>query len=101
MNRKRQDAWTSEEDVKLVDLVLRYIEQGKTQLEAFKVASEILSRTAAACGFRWNATLRKQYSNEVELAKQHRATTFVNCEKSKRTPIVTSHNTNVKQTETV
>ncbi len=56
----RQDAWTEEEDKILAETVLRYIRDGKTQLEAFKMVAEHLSRTSAACGFRWNATLRKK-----------------------------------------
>lgn len=70
MDKKRQDAWTSNEDVMLAEIVLRHIRQGKTQLEAFKEASVKLSRTAAACGYRWNATLRKRYTEGIEVAKR-------------------------------
>src|SRR5690625_199768 len=76
MGKKRQDSWTSDEDILLAETVLRYIRQGNTQLAAFKEAAHILSRTAAACGFRWNATLRKQYVDSIALAqkmKQHLA----------------------------
>src|SRR5699024_738365 len=52
--------------------VLRYIREGKTQLEAFKDVAKQLSRTSAACGFRWNATIRKQYDDEIQRAKQER-----------------------------
>ncbi len=72
MNAARQDAWTEDEDILLAETVLRYIKDGKTQLEAFKDVAEQLSRTPAACGFRWNASIRKQYSKEVELAKEDR-----------------------------
>lgn len=68
----RQDAWTSDEDILLAETVLRYIREGKTQLEAFKEVGEKLSRTSAACGFRWNATLRKQYEEAIQIAKQNR-----------------------------
>ncbi len=68
----RQDAWTSDEDILLAETVLRYIREGKTQLEAFKEVGGKLSRTSAACGFRWNATLRKQYEEAIQLAKQNR-----------------------------
>lgn len=69
MSKRRQDSWTSEEDLFLAETVLRYIRKNKTQLEAFKEAGKKLSRTAAACGFRWNATLRKQYVEAIEIAK--------------------------------
>src|SRR5699024_11134783 len=72
MGKKRQDVWTSDEDIILAEIVLRYIRHGKTQLEAFKEAGEQLSRTAAACGFRWNATLRKKYTEGVEIAKRNK-----------------------------
>lgn len=70
MNTTRQDAWTKDEDIILAETVLRYIGEGKTQLEAFKQVAKQLSRTSAACGFRWNATIRKQYKNEIEQAKE-------------------------------
>lgn len=72
MSSTRQDAWTEEEDQLLVNTVLQYIREGKTQLEAFKKVAEHLSRTPAACGFRWNATLRKQYTEEIQQAKEKR-----------------------------
>lgn len=72
MNRTRQDAWSSDEDVILADTVLRYIREGKTQLEAFKDVANQLSRTSAACGFRWNATIRKNYQDVVNIAKEER-----------------------------
>lgn len=74
MQNNRQDAWTQEEDQLLGEIVLQYIEEGKTQLQAFSEAGEQLSRTPAACGFRWNATLRKQYENEIQQAKKNRRT---------------------------
>ena len=52
MNKRRQDSWTSDENRLLIETVLTYIREGKTQLEAFKAVGEKLSRTAAACGFR-------------------------------------------------
>lgn len=72
MNKTRQDAWTKNEDIILAEIILRYIREGKTQLEAFKEAAERLSRTAAACGFRWNATLRRQYNDAIISAKNQR-----------------------------
>lgn len=72
MNRPRQDAWTKDEDILLAEIVLRHIRSGKTQLEAFKKAGEALSRTPAACGFRWNASLRKHHTEAINLAKNSR-----------------------------
>ncbi|KGX88552.1 RsfA family transcriptional regulator [Pontibacillus litoralis] len=72
MNATRQDAWTDDEDVLLAQTVLRYIRMGRTQLEAFEEVAKKLSRTSAACGFRWNATVRRQHQQEVVLAKSER-----------------------------
>lgn len=72
MNSTRQDSWTKEEDVLLSETVLHYIREGKTQLEAFKKVGKKLGRTSAACGFRWNATIRKRYERAIELAKEER-----------------------------
>lgn len=72
MDKQRQDAWTKDEDTLLAEIVLRHIRHGKTQLEAFAQAASALSRTAAACGFRWNASLRKQYEDAIDLAKNAR-----------------------------
>ncbi|WP_087973023.1 RsfA family transcriptional regulator [Oceanobacillus rekensis] len=72
MNDTRQDAWTQDEDLKLAETVLRFIREGRTQLEAFREVANKLSRTSAACGFRWNATIRKQYQNAIQSAKEER-----------------------------
>ncbi|HLS20153.1 MAG TPA: RsfA family transcriptional regulator [Bacillota bacterium] len=72
MSEIRQSAWTKEEDTLLANTVLRYIQEGKTQLDAFADVATKLSRTAAACGFRWNATLRKKYATDIERAKTSR-----------------------------
>ncbi len=72
MKETRQDAWTKEEDELLAETVLQFIKNGNTQLEAFKAVAVKLSRTPAACGFRWNANVRKKYEKEIELAKEER-----------------------------
>ena len=41
-------------------------------MSAFALASDKLNRTPAACGFRWNAFLRKQLIDEVKEAKKQR-----------------------------
>ncbi|WP_249869879.1 RsfA family transcriptional regulator [Oceanobacillus saliphilus] len=72
MNDTRQDAWTNDEDLILAETVLQFIREGRTQLEAFKEVANQLSRTSAACGFRWNATIRKQYQHAIQSAKEER-----------------------------
>ncbi|MBS4217856.1 RsfA family transcriptional regulator [Bacillus sp. FJAT-49711] len=72
MTAARQDAWTSDEDLVLAELVLAYIREGSTQLQAFEEAGKKLKRTAAACGFRWNSNIRKKYKEGIELAKKQR-----------------------------
>lgn len=72
MAASRQDAWNREEDRVLAEVVLRHIRQGSTQLAAFEEVGERLSRTAAACGFRWNSFVRKQHESAITLAKKNR-----------------------------
>lgn len=68
----RQDAWSHEEDLLLAETVLRHIREGSTQLVAFEEVGRRLSRTAAACGFRWNSLVRKNYEEAIKLAKEQR-----------------------------
>lgn len=68
----RQDAWTTEDDSALAEVVIKHIRDGSTQLAGFNEASRRLGRTAAACGFRWNACVRKQFRKQIELAKEDR-----------------------------
>lgn len=72
MSGQRQDAWTAEEDLVLAEIVLNHIRQGSTQLAAFDEVGQKLSRTSAACGFRWNSTIRKKYEKAIALAKKER-----------------------------
>ncbi|PGM62723.1 RsfA family transcriptional regulator [Bacillus cereus] len=72
MATTRQDAWTDDEDLLLAEVVLRHIREGGTQLSAFKEVGRDLSRTPAACGFRWNSYVRKQHRKRIEEAKQLR-----------------------------
>mgnify|MGYP001196911337 CR=1 FL=1 len=69
---KRQDAWTADDDMVLAEVILRHIREGGTQLSAFEEVAEKLGRTPAACGFRWNSTVRKKYKAAIELAKEQR-----------------------------
>jgi prespore-specific regulator len=72
MSSTRQDAWNQDEDLLLAEVVLRHIRDGGTQLQAFEEVGKQLSRTSAACGFRWNSYVRKQYKSGIELAKKQR-----------------------------
>lgn len=69
---KRQDAWTPEDDMILAEVTLRHIREGGTQLSAFEEVAEKLGRTPAACGFRWNSTVRKKYEAAIQIAKAQR-----------------------------
>ncbi|HLU23637.1 RsfA family transcriptional regulator [Lederbergia graminis] len=72
MTAARQDAWTADEDLVLAEIVLAHIRDGSTQLQAFEAAGRKLKRTAAACGFRWNSNIRKQYKEAIDLAKKQK-----------------------------
>jgi RsfA family transcription factor len=67
---ERYDIWTEAEDDLLLCCVLDNVSEGKTQLKAFERAGKELGRTADACGYRWNAILRKQFKKEMEQAKK-------------------------------
>lgn len=72
MTATRQDAWSQDEDLLLAEVVLRHIREGSTQLTAFEEVGKKLTRTSAACGFRWNSFVRKQHSSAIEIAKKQR-----------------------------
>lgn len=72
MSTIRQDAWSHDEDLLLAETVLRHIREGSTQLAAFEEVGQQLSRTSAACGFRWNSLVRKHYDSAIVLAKKQR-----------------------------
>lgn len=72
MSKTRQDAWMKENDDLLADAVLRHVKEGSTQLNAFEEAGDLLNRTAAACGFRWNAVVRRIYEEDLTTAKKER-----------------------------
>ncbi|MFA2810699.1 RsfA family transcriptional regulator [Bacillus mycoides] len=71
MINSRHDSWTSDNDLLLARIVLQNIRSGGTQLAAFKEVAKQLARTPAACGFRWNSYVRKQYEKEIQQAKQN------------------------------
>jgi len=92
----RSDAWTPKDDEHLANLVLYHIKTGSTQLRAFEDAANRLGRTAAACGYRWNGVVRKNYRSEIETAKLERKRS----QKSNITSIDDAQ-TNVTQTDAV
>lgn len=65
----RSDAWTADDDRKLAEIVLRHIREGSTQLNAFVESANLLGRTPAACGYRWNGVVRKHYEDGIKEAK--------------------------------
>lgn len=68
--KRRKDQWTAEDDEKLAEIVIQFVQNGKTQLEAFEEAAKVLNRTKQACGFRWNKTLRSQYGQMLNNVKK-------------------------------
>lgn len=69
MTAVRQDAWSADDDLILAEVTLRHIREGSTQLAAFEEVGERIGRTAAACGFRWNSCVRKNYEAAIQIAK--------------------------------
>ncbi|WP_158737528.1 RsfA family transcriptional regulator [Alteribacillus sp. YIM 98480] len=68
----RQDAWSEKDDRLLANTVLKHIREGSTQLKAFDETGDMLERTSAACGFRWNAIVRQKFEHKVKEAKRER-----------------------------
>lgn len=97
MTIARQDAWTHDEDLLLAEVVLRHIREGSTQLKAFEEVGKQLSRTSAACGFRWNSFVRKQYKSGIELAKKQRKEQVVNNPEEERDSIATVENVTIEE----
>ncbi|WYP25073.1 RsfA family transcriptional regulator [Alkalihalobacillus sp. FSL W8-0930] len=89
----RQDAWSEDEDLLLAEVVLRHIRESSTQLAAFEEVGKKLSRSSAACGFRWNSTIRKKYESAVALAKKQKGKKSVSQEAKQKpspSPVTTS-----------
>ncbi|MGE7608586.1 RsfA family transcriptional regulator [Peribacillus frigoritolerans] len=97
MTIARQDAWTHDEDLLLAEVVLRHIREGSTQLKAFEEVGKQLSRTSAACGFRWNSFVRKQYKSGIELAKKQRKEQVVNNPEVERDSIAAVENVTIEE----
>ncbi|MDQ0879691.1 RsfA family transcriptional regulator [Peribacillus sp. V2I11] len=97
MTITRQDAWTHDEDLFLAEVVLRHIREGSTQLKAFEEVGKQLSRTSAACGFRWNSFVRKQYKSGIELAKKQRKEQVVNNPEMERGSVAAVENVMIEE----
>ncbi|MDR6227419.1 hypothetical protein [Desmospora profundinema] len=78
----RGRSWTEEEDQILTDEVLTSVRQGQSQLEAFERVGQRIGRTAGACGFRWNAVLRKREMRAFRNAKRERVAKQLNRRRS-------------------
>ncbi|WP_103109520.1 hypothetical protein [Brevibacillus reuszeri] len=72
MKRKRI-VWSTAEDSKLLETVLRYIRNGSSQKAAFREVGVELGRSVEACGFRWNNVVRKQNKERVDSALTKRS----------------------------
>ncbi|MFC4077040.1 RsfA family transcriptional regulator [Salinithrix halophila] len=64
--------WTDEEDQLLAETVLQAVREGGNQLDAFEKVSRKIGRTPGACGFRWNAVVRKREAEAFQMAKKQR-----------------------------
>lgn len=69
---KRTDSWSLEDDRILATTIIESVSKGLTQGKGFEEAADRLTRSSAACGFRWNSVVRKQYENELNEAKASR-----------------------------
>jgi RsfA family transcription factor len=82
---ERVDAWSDEHDAILADVIIKNKRQGYTLIKSFEEAAEFLSsdkltRTKAACQFRWSNGLKQKYAKEYEEAKAE-------AEKNKKTTL--------------
>jgi hypothetical protein len=65
---RRDDEWTYDEDILLVETVIKGVAEGRTQLDCFEEVAEKVLRTPAAVGFRWNKKLRSEYKGALDRA---------------------------------
>ena len=63
MSITRQDAWTLMKICFSRKLYCAIFVKANTA-SGFEEVGKKLSRTAAACGFRWNSSIRKQYKSK-------------------------------------
>jgi prespore-specific regulator len=72
MSVQRVDTWTEQEDQLLVNTILDYVRNGKTQMQAFEDVGEKIDRSTYACGFHWNKYLRQNYTQALKHARRIR-----------------------------
>ncbi|MDU9693246.1 hypothetical protein O0Q50_18890 [Priestia aryabhattai] len=83
---QKNKSWSEAEDILLKDCVLENVRNGKTQLIAFEEVAEQTGRSAGSVGFRWNSTLRQQYSDDLKKAKEEAKNKNSKTKKVKTTP---------------
>lgn len=70
MSRKYTSSWSSDEDLILVDIILRYTRTGKKIKDAYLEAEKTLTkRSAVACKNQWVTRLSKIYDSAFEQAR--------------------------------
>lgn len=73
------NSWTDEEDLILVDLVLRYIRTGNSLSSAYEEAANTLpGRTISSCKNQWMGRLSKVYEFALEEARHQRSVLLEN-----------------------
>jgi prespore-specific regulator len=70
---EREKQWNEQQDGILAQTILTHLENRRTQLEGFQAAAQLLGRTAAACGFRWNKEVRKDYADQLAQIKENKS----------------------------
>ncbi|OYD09021.1 hypothetical protein [Paludifilum halophilum] len=75
-------SWTEEEDRFLAEQVLQSIREGGNQLDAFERVARKIGRTPGACGFRWNAVVRKKQAEAFNQAKKQRVASHLKKKKA-------------------
>jgi prespore-specific regulator len=70
MKKKRNDTWTTEQDVLLADTIVEYVKTGRSISSACREVGKLINRTEGACSLRWKQKLKKIYSDHLELAKK-------------------------------
>jgi prespore-specific regulator len=62
--------WTEDEDLLLAEILINHAKTGEDQARAFEIASQKLSRTSAACAYRWRITVKKTFEQEYLEARE-------------------------------
>jgi RsfA family transcription factor len=65
----RKEPWSEKEDKILSSIVRQFISENKTKKAAFLKVAENLSRTEAACAYRWNKVVKGKHFQKSEQSK--------------------------------